>query len=114
MFDCTFLDKFGNKLEVLTQWDINQTIYIKDSGFTIAPQFHFCNRRSEIALVVPSELKNDGTIVVPIPNQLIIEPYMITVYVYLLEDNHGKTIDVIKLPVRQRPQPDNFVYEENI
>ena len=44
MFDVTCLDRYGDTIHTLTQWDINQSVYIEDSGFTTAPQFRRCNR----------------------------------------------------------------------
>lgn len=113
MFDITCLDRYGDTIQTLTQWDINQSIYIEDSGFTNPPQFHFCNKNTEKALVVQSTLNSDGVLVVPVPNLLITEPYTISMYVYLFEDNAGKTIETIQIPVRQRPQPDDFEFEDN-
>ena len=114
MFDFTCLDRYGNILRSLTQWDINQTIIIKDSGLTIAPQFHFCNTNTKQALIVQSSIDANGTITVPIPNQLTIEPYNITAYIYMVKGDSGKTLETIQLPLRPRIQPDNFVYENNI
>ena len=113
MFDFTCFDKHGNVLKAVTQWDINQEIYIKDSGLTIAPQFHFCNQGTKQALVVQSEIE-DGVIKVAIPNQLMTEPYNMTVYVYVVQNNRGRTLETIQLPVRPRPMPESFEYQENI
>lgn len=112
MFDVTCLDKYGNTVTNLTQWDLNQTLYIENHGFTTAPQFHFCNKNSERALIVQSTIVDDMLQVV-VPNILLTEPYTITAYVYLSEDNSGKTVEYVQIPVRQRPQPNNFEYEDN-
>lgn len=112
MFDVTCLDKYGNTITSLYQWDSNQVLYIEDHGFTTPPAFHFCNQNSEKALLVQSEI-NDGVMTVSIPNALLIEPYKITAYVYLSEDKSGKTVEVITLPVRSRPMPENFEYVDD-
>lgn len=112
MFDVTCLDKYGNTVTNLTQWDLNQTLYIEDHGFTTPPQFHFCNKNSEKAFVVQSTVEDD-VLQVEVPNILLIEPYTITAYVYLIEDDSSKTVEYVQIPVRQRPQPDSFEYENN-
>lgn len=112
MFDVTCLDKYGNTITSLYQWDSNQILYIEDHGFTTPPEFHFCNQNSEKALLVQSEI-SDGVMTVSIPNALLIEPYKITAYVYLSEDKSGKTVEVITLPVRSRPMPENFEYVDD-
>ena len=113
MFDCTCIDKYGNTVTNLTQWDMNQTLYIEDYGFSTPPQFHFCNKNSEKALVVQSTI-NNGVLEVVVPNALLTEPYTITAYVYLSEGESSKTVEYVQLPVRSRPQPDSFEYEDNV
>lgn len=114
MFDVTCLDKYGNTVTNLTQWDLNQTLYIEDHGFTTPPQFHFCNIKSEKALVVQSTIGDDDVLEVVVPNLLLIEPYAISVYVYLSENDSSKTVEYVQIPVRPRPQPDTFEYEDNV
>lgn len=112
MFDCTCLDKYGNQITALHQWDSNQVLYIEDHGFDAnhAPKFHFCNQNSEKALLVDSEIDSDGVMTVMVPNVLLTEHYTITAYVYLEQDDSGKTVEVISIPVRQRPMPENYEY----
>lgn len=113
MFEVTCIDKYGNTVTNLTQWDLNQTLYIEEHVFTTAPQFHFCNKNSKKALVVQSELK-DGILEIDVPNILLTEPYTITMYLYLTEGDSSKTVEFVQIPVRQRPQPDSFEYEDNV
>jgi len=113
MFDCTCMDKYGNTVTHLTQWDFNQTLYIEDHGFTITPLFHFCNKNSETAYNMPAKIDANGILMVEIPNILLTEPYNITAYVFLAENKSGRTVEVINLPVRPRPKPDDFEYENN-
>ena len=115
-------DQYGNPITRLTQWDMNQTLYIDDHNFTTPPLFHYSNKNTQKAIVVQSTLNEDGSLCVKIPNQLLIEPYPITIYVYLVDNTtddddiaiKGKTVEVISLPVTPRQQPDDFIYEENI
>lgn len=119
MYEVTCLDSNGDIVTSLTQWDTNQSLIIEDSDFDIAPIFHFCNKNSERALGVKSVLK-DGVITVDVPNTLLREPYTITAYVYLYKgtnnekEQSGKTVDVIRIPVRPKPQPTDFEYVDNI
>ena len=92
---------------------MNQTLFIEYHGFTTPPQFHFCNKNSEKALVVQSTFGDDDILEVIVPNILLTEPYTITAYVYLTEDESSKTVEYVQIPVRQRPQPDSFEYEDN-
>lgn len=114
MFYLECYDQYGNPITRMTQWDLNQKIYITEHNFTTAPLFHYCNKNTEKALVVQSTLSDDNTLVVDIPNQLLIEPYPITVYVYLSENETGKTVEVINIPITARPKPNDFEYKDNI
>lgn len=111
------LDTYGNTIYNLTQWDMNQKLIVSvDQTVTIAPKVHFCNQKSEKALVVESTL-SDNKIVADIPNILLQEPYRITAYVYLetdIENSSWKTIQTIEIPVRKRPKPDDYEYTDNV
>ena len=113
MFNVTCLDEYGDVVTSLYQWDYNQTLYIEDHGFTTPPQFHFCNQNSDKALLVPSKIDDNNVMTVSIPNILLTEPYNIMAYVYLSDDDSGKTVEIINLPVRPRLIPSNFEYIEN-
>lgn len=95
------------------QWDLNHTLEI--TGLTVddAPTVHFCNKKSELAMVVQSELV-DNAITVPIPNQLLQEPYNIIAYVHTYDENHAKTIEIVNIPLLKRAKPDDYLFTENI
>ena len=111
------LDENGNIVHSLTQWDTNQKLIVTtDGAVTIAPKIHFCNTKSEKALVVQSII-SDNKIIADIPNILLEEPYRIAAYIYTKTDisnNSWKTIEVINIPVRKRPKPNDYVYVENV
>jgi len=113
MFNCSCYDIHGNTINGLTQWDLNQTIYIEGHGFTTPPEIHFCNKNSEKALMVMSEIE-DELLKVTIPNQLLIEPYTITLYVYMVNGEDKKTVEYTQIPVKARPMPSSFEYVDNI
>lgn len=114
MFDITCLDSYGEVITNLTQWDVNQSLTIKNTGLTSAPLFHFCNKNSKEALVVKSTLE-DNTITVKIPNILLQEGIPIIVYLYAYSSlTSGKTLATVKIPVRPRPKPSDYEYVGNI
>lgn len=114
MFDVTCLDAYGNIVTNLTQWDTDQSLIIKESGLVAAPVFHFCNKNSKEALVVPSTIA-DGTITVKIPNTLLQEGTTIIAYLYAYTSvTSGKTLATIRIPVRPRQKPADYEYVENI
>lgn len=112
-----FLDKDGNIIHNLTQWDINQKLIIEIvQNISTAPKVHFCNKNSEKALVVQSAISGDR-IIADIPNILLEEPLNIIAYVYYNNDsanNSWKTIQTIDIPLRKRAKPDDYEYVENV
>lgn len=104
----------GQPLEKLTQWDIGRTMVVKGADTSIAPMFHFCNRRSERALVVPSEISG-GDIIAKIPNILLQTGLPVIAHMYYHKSaDSGKTLYSIVIPVDPRPKPFDYSYEENI
>lgn len=114
MNDVTCLDMYGNTLHHFFQWDLNQKIYIEDSEFTVTPEFHYQNKNTTKALVVKSSIDSNGVISVDVPNQLLIEPYPITVYIYASSSGSAKSVVSMQFPVYPRQQPNDFVYEDNV
>lgn len=113
MFELTCLDLDGNQISHFTQWDSGQQIIILGS-YSSAPIVHFCNKNSDYALCVQSELLNSEQIKVDVPNSLLIEPHPIILYVYLTNGDNKRTILSGKIPVRPRIEPEGRYYEENI
>lgn len=116
------LDVYGNKLEYLTQWDVDQTIRVtlddvNDGYIKIAPKVHFANVKRDKALVVRSRIYGKNVIEVDVPNLILTEPYLIYVYIYVTDSNDvssQKTIIKFTIPIHKRPQPSNYNYVENI
>lgn len=117
MLDAICLDQYGNTIYHLTQWDYNQKLIVDINGFNFddvpAPVVHFCNINSSNALSVQSTIQ-ENKIVADIPNILLKEPYQITAYLYLIDNNSGKTVYTIEIPVRKRLKPSDYEYEDNI
>ena len=122
MFGVECFDTHDEPISHYTQWDINQTLKIvlhgMDAGYMKnAPYVHFANIKSSEALVVPSTLQGDNTIIVDIPNILLQELWPLLVYVYLSDSTDAssqRTIVKIEIPVHKRARPSNYEYVENI
>lgn len=115
MFDIIATDNLGKPIEYLTQWDLNQTIYLRDLGFTKAPVVHFCNANSSFAYTVESTLSS-GVLQVSVPNILLQEDLKIFAYVYKYENSNseGTTLHLAQIPVRAKVRPQDYVFTENI
>lgn len=110
----TCYDSDGNLLKTLYQWDNNQTISISGIAMPPTPVFHFCNRLSQVALVVTPTVSGTS-LLVNIPNILLQQAEPIIGYVYQDTENDGyRTMHAIHIPVIPRPKPDDYEYEENI
>lgn len=114
MSNITCFDSDNNLLKTLYQWDNNQVMTVRGIDMPPIPVFHFCNRRSHIALVVSPEVSGSD-LTVKIPNILLQQAEPIIAYVYQDTDNDGyRTMRAIHIPVIPRPKPDDYEYEENI
>lgn len=127
MSEIRCFDSEGNSIDYLTQWDVNQTLYIEDWEYESIPIFHLCNIKSDKALVVEGEIEN-GKGKFNVPNILLQEPYPIAIFVYLEEgtvegnitdkeanDKHvsGKSIYTIQIPVRKKIKPIDYELRDN-
>ena len=115
MFDrINCFDSQGNCINSFTQWDINQTVYVENWEYNFQPIFHFCNIKSDNALVVKGSIESDGRIKCSVPNILLTEPHAISVFVYLENENVGRTIHIAQIPVAKKIKPHDYYYKENI
>lgn len=96
--------------EHLYQWDKGQSITIKGIVAEGTPAIHFCNKKSERAIVV-TPTNSGGVYTGTIPNSLLREPYPIIAYLYAYDDTIGKTIKTIEIQVENRVQPDDYIFE---
>lgn len=112
MLELICLDLKGNPITHFTQWDSERKIIIIGE-FTSAPMVHFCNKNSEYALCVNSELIDSNQISATVPNSLLREPYPLLIYVYAAGDDGKQTILSGKIPVKERAEPEGFLYKEN-
>lgn len=122
MAEIMCLDINGNTILNFTQWDSNQKIVI-DGEFTeleLAPYVDFWNDNQANALRMVSTVSESGQIEVEIPNTLFLDALPITIFVYLRENSDdstisgGKTVLTSRIPVRPKPKPHDFSFEDNV
>lgn len=106
---------YGNyTTDSVYQWDLNHELMIQGVNISAnAPTVHFCNKRSDKAIVVQSEIV-EGCIRVQVPNQLLQEPYNIIAYVHTYSDNNARTIEIVNIPLIRRPKPDDYQFVGNV
>lgn len=110
----TCFDSDGNVLKALYQWDNNQTLTVQGLDMPPIPVFHFCNRLSNLALVVTPTVSGTS-VTVNIPNILLQQAEPIIAYVYQDTENDGyRTMHAIHIPVIPRPKPDDYEYTDNV
>lgn len=114
MSNITCYDSDNNLLKTLYQWDNNQTMKVSGVDMPPVPVFHFCNRLSNLALVV-SPTVSGSDLIVKIPNILLQQAEPIIAYLYQdTEDDGYRTMHTIHIPVIPRPKPDDYEYDDNI
>lgn len=96
-----------------TQWDVNQTITIKNLDVDNAPIFHFYNKNCTESIGVQSVL-TDGNITVDVPNILLESDLIINIFVYLITKVSGKSIYEFRIPVDSKKKPADYLYIDNI
>lgn len=109
MVTANFLNSSEVTTDRLFQWDVGQKIQLLNVGSTTTPNVHFCNKKSDNALVVTTTGSN-GTYTANIPNSLLAEEYDITAFIYLGNDTEAKTIKVVHIPITKRTKPSSYVY----
>lgn len=115
MFEVICYDYTGEPIDFLVQWDTGTTIEIRDIDLPETPIIHFSNKFSEKSLALrDGVVYKNKTLTSPIPDVLLQEPYMLTVYVYAHEydKNRGKTTNIAKLPIMAKPKPIGYVEKQ--
>lgn len=92
----------------LFQWDVNQIVKITGLAFTSPVEVHFCNKKSESAIVVLSTEPAGGSVFANIPNALLKEPYDIVAYVYQTDGTTKSTTNTITIPIVKRQKPNDY------
>ena len=112
MISYTCYNQYGSVIKQLYQWgsgiEIVVSGIIPSNGAEVF--FHFCNRRSKTAMVVKPTL-SDAKYSSPIPNELLMMPDGITMYVVeVVNSNIRSTRASVKIPMIPRAMPEDFEY----
>lgn len=91
----------------LTQWDYGQELVLECKGLDIPEGTEVDFYQGELSST--GYLKSNH---VMIPDLMLQAMNDITAYVYIRSPSSGETILSIRLPIRGRPQPDNYVLPE--
>lgn len=120
MFKITCYDEKRFPITHLTQWDIDITLFIEE-GTQLGespnlPVVHWSNRYTTDALVVETTMDSNGMLAVKVPNILLQKGTPIIGYMYIYGINgaagYSKSIYSIRLPVRPRQKPMDYMYTE--
>ena len=96
----------------LVQWDYGQ--YLQISGIPIDNreiEVHFAAGRQK-ALIATTDITETGEIIARIPDELLQVGNELKAYVYLADENSGKTVRIVNMPVKRRPKPDDYTDPE--
>lgn len=91
----------------LTQWDYGQELVIECAGMEIKDGTEINFYQGKLSSI--AYLKSNHAL---IPDLMLQKSDDITAYAYVRSDTSGETILSIRLPIRPRQQPDNYVLPE--
>lgn len=111
MQEITIYNKNNEPLTELAQWDKNIQLQIREKEIDAAYKVHFFNCNSKEAMVMESTYE-DGTLTVPVPNDILMEPHPITGYVWMEKNSEEKSVFCFRIIVRKRLKPANYVYSD--
>lgn len=105
----------GNQNEVtvsgLTQWDRGRKLKIMLNDMPDKFEVHFATEGRSVAEVV--EVATNGEYAVAdIPNRILQKRENAIAYVYYADGDAGRTVKIIHLPIKPRPMPSDYLYEE--
>lgn len=116
MFNITCLDQDGTPIQNFTQWDMGQSILIDGLTLDKPPQVHYWNAQSAQAYVDDKVTLVDGKYKSTVPNALLMSAIAIYVAIYPFDSatTSGKTIAQVRLSVNPRPEPSDYIFENNV
>lgn len=94
----------------LTQWDKGRKLYIKGLDLPEIVEIHFADKINTEAIRMIGRKENDYT-VVEIPNVMLEKTHDIFAWVYVTNDQIGKTEKTIILKIKKRAKPQDFTSE---
>ena len=113
MIELKCYDAYGNTINSIPQWSINQIIYIQNMSFSSTPVAMFSSK-DDHAYVVNTQM-NSGRVKIMIPNLLtqIAQTLTISISIFDSNDKITRTNYFIRLPITPAKMPSNYVYSEN-
>lgn len=100
----------GDKL-ALYQWDLNQRVILVNIDAGIEVHFSSIYDTKECCLIAPS-YKEDGVVYADVPNKLLQESGILSVWLFVQEENKAWTEHKTEILVIARNRPPNYVYTE--
>lgn len=106
MVKAIFTDGSFTRAYGLTQWDYGQTLEIHGLGLPKVVEIHFAVQDSPEPAIIKTGNTVDGVTTAGIPDSILKQPKNVVAYVYVADENSGKTVKTIFLPVKQRQKPE--------
>lgn len=105
-------DENGNTIQHLVQWDKNQVIYADNFVSGTTPSIHYAmpEHFEESRSYGNTVTNSNNKLSIKIPNELLTKHGRLYVYLYY----STTTKYVIELTVKSKPQPSEYVYEDNV
>ena len=91
----------------LTQWDYGQELRVANIPDLLDAEIHFSCKGTREALIVDTKIE-EKEVVAGIPDELLMEGEVIQAYVYAVNENSGKTIYTVIIPVKRRKKPEDY------
>lgn len=88
------------------QWDYGQQLGIQGLKLPTSVEIHFAVSGSSEDAKVRVGTTADGITTVPIPDSVLEQPKDIMAYIYLTDENSGKTVNTIRIKNSARPKPE--------
>lgn len=92
----------------LTQWDYGQILEICGLEYAISPEVHYAARRQHKDAIIDVPEVREGVIYSKIPDELLKSGEELCAYVYIADEDSGKTVRTITLPVKRRQKPGDY------
>lgn len=107
----------GIKLEfdkpALYQWDLNMRVILTDIEHIKAGiEVHFSSMYKDIECKISPSYIEDGNVYADVPNSLLQNNDILSVYLYVQDDNKAWTEYKTEILVLPRKKPTNYVYNE--
>lgn len=117
MFGVNLYSEDGQILTYLTQWDINQRVYVQISDNTDVtdPEVHFYNKKGKTDYLVENEII-DNRLYMEVPNVLLQEDLPIYMFIFMSSQQNpqsAKTVWSTVIPVKKRLKPPTYIYDDN-